>query len=63
MYSVAFSPDGNSILTGSQDGTAKLLLIPSAFLKQKVHRFTLQQLYDAGVQLQADDLKQVEQKK
>ncbi|MFK8101850.1 MAG: WD40 repeat domain-containing protein, partial [Saprospiraceae bacterium] len=59
VYAVSFSPDGKTILTGSRDKTAKRWLLPQTFLDQKVHKFPLQELYDAGMILDEEDLKKV----
>ncbi len=62
VSAISFSPNGQSILTGSHDHTAKLWQTPQSFLDQKVKPFTLQELYDAGVILEAKDLKKVKQR-
>jgi WD40 repeat protein len=59
VYSVTFSPDGQRILTGGGDRTAKLWLTPQAYLDSRVYKFSLQELYDAGVALTAEDRKKV----
>jgi WD40 repeat protein len=62
VTSISFSPNGQTILTGSYDETAKLWQMPQPFLEQKVKPFTLQELYDAGVILEAEDLNHVKEK-
>ena len=59
VLSVAFSPDGKSILTGSQDGTAKLWNIDTDCLECRAYQFSLLELWEAGVQLEPEDLKKI----
>jgi WD40 repeat protein len=57
-----FSSNEQSILTENGDSTAKLWQTHEPFLDQKVKPFTLQELYDAGVILEAEDLEKVKQR-
>ena len=62
VSAVDFSPDGKSILTGTFDNKVELWHTPEAFLEEKVHKFTLQELYDAGTILSKEDLKKIKPK-
>ena len=59
---IAFSPDGQNILTNSLRGETKLWLTPKGFLNKRVHQFSLHELYKEGVRLEPEDLIKVIQK-
>lgn len=62
INSVSFSPDGNKILTGSSDRTTKLWMAPQFFLQESVCKFTLEALWEKGVQLEPKDLETINKK-
>ncbi|MFK7770798.1 MAG: WD40 repeat domain-containing protein [Saprospiraceae bacterium] len=60
---VSFSPDGKIIIIKTSDGRTHFYETYHNYLEHKVQKFSLQELFDAGVQLTAEDLKKVNQKK
>ncbi|MFK8009373.1 MAG: hypothetical protein AB8H03_23635 [Saprospiraceae bacterium] len=59
VLNVSFSPDGKIIIIKDSDGKTHLYETYLSYLESKVKKFSLQELYDAGVQLTAEDLKKV----
>ncbi len=56
VTSIAFSPDGKSILTGSNDNTTILWLTPWAYLAKKVEAYPIGKLKAAGLEFTEEDL-------
>ncbi|MFQ5448243.1 MAG: WD40 repeat domain-containing protein, partial [Saprospiraceae bacterium] len=46
-----FSPTGDTAVSVSRDGTARLWLTPQALLRQKLHHFSLENFEFYGVEL------------
>ena len=63
IMSVAFSPNGRTILTGYADGTTKLWRIDEECVECRVHQYSLLELWEAGVQLEPEDLREIGKEK
>jgi WD40 repeat protein len=63
VYNATFSPDGQYIAMCPEKGLTTLWRVDKDCLECGVYQFSLQELWDAGVQLEPEDLKTIGQKK
>ena len=59
VVKVAVTDDLKNAITINWDGKVRLWQLPDTFLKEHIHSFSLQELHDAGVYLEPEDLKKV----
>lgn len=63
VYNATFSPDGQYIAMCPEKGLTTLWRVDKDCLECGVYQFSLRELWDAGVQLEPEDLKTIGQKK
>ncbi len=59
INAVAFSPDGKHFVSGGWDRTARLWNIDTDGIENRVYSYYLDELWEAGVQLEPEDLKKI----